>query len=160
MRLPALLCFAVLVGCAFRPSALLAEDAKQPKDAKDDLKLLEGSWRVVALEADGRKAPSEALKGMSWSFKGSEVQFADRGEKSDGKSSVKLDSSKTPKHIDLLGLEGPEKGRTIQGIFKLEKDQLVICLRGAEAAKKGRPKEFMTEPDSGLGMITLERVKE
>ncbi len=160
MRLPTLLCFVLLVGCACCLPALLADDAKPPKDAKDDSKLLEGSWKVVALEADGRKTPAKELKGMRWSFKGLEVQIADAGEKSAGKSSLKLDSSKTPKQIDLVVSEGPQKGKTMQGIFKFEKDRLVICLRGLEAAKKGRPKEFMTEADSSLGMITLERVKE
>jgi uncharacterized protein (TIGR03067 family) len=155
MRLPTSLSFVLLVGSAFCLPALPADD-KPSQDAK----LLEGSWKVVALEADGKKPPPEALKGMRWSFKGSEVQIADSGEKSGGKSSVKLDSSKTPKHIDLVVLEGPQKGKTMQGIFKFEKDRLVICLRGLEDAKKGRPREFMTEADSALGMITLERVKE
>jgi RNA polymerase sigma factor (sigma-70 family) len=120
---------------------------------------LEGSWKVVALEADGKKAPPEALQGMHWSFKGSELQIAAPDEKSAGKSSVKLDSSKTPQHIDLVVSEGPQKGKTMHGIFKFEKDRLVICLRGLEGAEKGRPKEFMTAADSALGMITLERVK-
>ena len=48
----------------------------------------------------------------------------------------------------------------MQAIFKLEKGRLIICFRGLEAAKKGRPKDFKTEADSGLGMITLERLKE
>jgi uncharacterized protein (TIGR03067 family) len=160
MRLPTPFCFILLAGSVFGLPALHADDAKPPKDAKDDLKLLEGNWKVVALEADGKKAPPEALKGMRWTFKGSELQPYNPGEKSGEKATVKLDSSKTPKHVDLAVLEGPQKGKTTEGIFKLEKDQLVVCLRDPEAAKKGRPKEFKTEADSGLGMITLERVKE
>ena len=162
MRLQTPFCFALLVGCAFSLPALLADDAKPPKDAKDDLKLFQGSWKAVALETDGKKAPPEALealnKGGGYTFKGSELQIAEVGEKF--KSSVKLDSSKSPKHIDLVVPEGPQKGKTMQGIFKFEKDRLVICMRDLEAAKKGRPKEFITEADGGLGMITLERVKE
>jgi uncharacterized protein (TIGR03067 family) len=164
MRLPTRLGFVLWVGCACCLPALLAEDAKPQKDAKDDSKRLQGSWKVVALETDGKEAPPEELKGMRWSFKGSELQIADSGEKSDeksgGKSSVKLDSSKTPKYIDLVVADGPQKGKTMQGIFKFEKDRLVVCLRGLEDAKQGRPKEFMTEADSALGMITLERIKE
>jgi uncharacterized protein (TIGR03067 family) len=159
MRLPNTLCLVVLAGCALCLRASLADDAKPPQ-AADDAKLLKGNWNVVALESEGRKAPAAALKGMRWSFAGSEVQFADPGEEAGGKSSVKLDTSKSPKHIDLVGLEGPQKGKTVQGIYKLEKDRLVICLRDAEAAKKGRPEEFSTEAGSGLGLITLERVKE
>src|SRR5262249_4057051 len=60
MRLPTRLCFVLLVGGAFCRPPLLADYAKPQKDAKDDSKLLEGTWKVVALEADGKKAPPEA----------------------------------------------------------------------------------------------------
>jgi uncharacterized protein (TIGR03067 family) len=148
----------VLVACAACLSISLADD-KKPKAANDDAKLLQGNWKVVAIESDGRQAPAEKLTGMRWSFKGSEVEFSGPGELA-AKATLKLDSGKTPKQIDLTGLDGAQKGKTIEGIFKFEKDQLMICFRDAEAAEKGRPTEFATRPDSGLGMITLEREKE
>ena len=49
---------------------------------------------------------------------------------------------------------------TMQGIYKLDQDRLVICLRDPVGDKKGRPKTFSTEADSDLHMITLERVKD
>jgi uncharacterized protein (TIGR03067 family) len=122
--------------------------------------MFEGSWKVTALETNGKSAPAEALQGMRWTFKGSEVRFADPGEEPGGRSAITLDPGKTPRHIDLVGQEGPEKGKTAHGIYKLEKDRLVICLRDAKTASKGRPQEFKTEAGSGLGMITLERAKE
>src|SRR5436309_1856969 len=114
MRLPISFCFVLLVGCAIYLPALLADDAQPPKDAKGDLKLLQGSWKVVALEADGKKAPAKAIEGMRWKFKGSEVEGTDPGGKSVAIGSMKLDSSKTPKHIDLVVPEGPQKGKTGQ----------------------------------------------
>lgn len=106
-------------------------------------------------------SPTAALQGMRWIFKGAELSGFDPGEKPGSKSTLSLDSSKTPKHFDLTVLkEGAQKGKTMQAIFKLEKGRLIICFRGLEAAKKGRPKDFKTEADSGLGMITLERLKE
>ena len=155
MRRQIAFCFAMLVGIAF---GLRADDAK-PQPA-DDVKLLTGEWKVVALESNGKKAPAEALEGMRWSFKGSEVRFADPGEELGGKTSVKLDASQSPKHIDLVALEGPSKDMKSEGIYKLEKDRLIICLRDSKAAKKGRPAKFATEAGSELGLITLERVKD
>ena len=143
-----------LAMCFFCIPALFADENK------DDAKLVQGNWKVVALEADGKQAPDEALKGMRWSFKGNELQGTDPGEKPSDKASFKLDSSKSPKQIDLVVLEGAQKGKTIEGIYKFEKVRLIVCLRGPEAAEKGRPQEFKTEADSGLGMITLERIKE
>lgn len=148
-------CFVVLVGGVF---GLRADDAK-PKPA-DEVKLLEGDWKVVALESNSKRAPAAVLEGMRWSFKGSEVRFADAGEELGDKSSVKLDASQSPKHIDLVALEGATKGMKSEGIYKLEKDRLVICLRDSKAAKKGRPEKFETEKGSELGLITLERVKD
>ena len=155
MRQKIALCCPVLIGCVFG----LRANAPMPQPA-DDLKLLAGEWKPVALESDGKKAPAAALEGGRWSFTGAEVRFADPGEELGGKSSVKLDASKSPKHIDLVALEGPTKGMTIQGIYKLDQDRLVICLRDPEGAKKGRPKAFATEAGSDLHMITLERVKD
>jgi uncharacterized protein (TIGR03067 family) len=137
------------------------EKAKADVEVPDpDFKLLEGEWGVVGFEDEGKKVPPEvidALKEGRWSFKGSEVEFANPGEKLGGKTAVKLDSGKTPKHIDLVGLEGPQKGKAMQGIYKIEKDRLVICLQKAEGGS--RPRRFRAVPESQLAMITLERVK-
>lgn len=120
-----------------------------------EAKRLEGRWKVVALESDGRKAPVEALKDGSWTFRGSEVSFDDPNVP--GKSSFQLDPGKTPKEIDLIGLDGPQKDKTMMGIYRLVDGRLTICVRDLAAAEKGRPKEFVTEVDGGLGLIVLER---
>ena len=151
MRRQITYCFAILIECAFG----LRADEPKPQSA-DEVKLLAGEWKVVALESNGKKAPAMELEGMRWSFAGAEVRFADPGEEFGGKSSVKLDAKQSPKHIDLVALEGPAKGMTSQGIYKLDKDQLVICL----SAKKGRPEKFTAEAGSELSVITLERVKD
>src|SRR5262249_12531614 len=130
------------------------------KDSEDESKVLDGHWKVVALEENGSKAPTGVLKGMSWSFKNSEVEMVDPPDRQHNiqhKASVKLDWSKTPKHIDFVPFDGAMKGKMLRGIFTLEKDRLVICLRDPGSAEKGRPQEFKTEAGSGLGMITLER---
>lgn len=151
MRLPNPLGFFLLV---FWIPASLADDAK------DDSKLLDGRWKGVSLELDGRKAPEESLKEGGWVIKGLEVEFFGPGTGDGSKASIKLDSGKTPKHFDLVGLEGPQKGKKMEGIFKIEKDKLFICLRNPDAAEKGRPTEFKTEAGSGLGLVVLERAKE
>lgn len=153
MRLLIFLCSAAFFTLAFVP--LVRSD-----DVKDDLKLLQGQWKVVALEADGKQAPKEAIEAMHVRIKGSEFEGVDPGEASGEKATIKLDSSKSPKQIDLKATTGVSKGKTVEGIYKLEKDRLILCLRGPEAAEKGRPKDFKTEADSGLGLMTLERIKE
>jgi uncharacterized protein (TIGR03067 family) len=150
MRWPVSLFLLATVGPA---PTILADDS-----ATAEAKLLEGSWKVVAIEADGRKATAkelESLKDGGWTIKGSEVSIEDAN--APGRSSFKLDASKSPKEIDLIALEGPQKGKSMEGIYKLEDGKLTICVRDVAAAGKGRPKEFATEADSGLGLIVLKR---
>jgi len=157
MRLSNFLCLVLVANCAFSLPALLADDSKSQKNDQYYLKLLQGDWKVVALEDDGMKAPSSMLKGMHWEFKGSEVQGADPGEELHDKSLVKLDSSKTPTYINLVGVEGPTKGQTWKGIFKFENERLVICM--GETLTSERPTDFSTGPDSHRCMIAFERIK-
>jgi len=91
------------------------EQGKAADDSKEAeaLKELEGDWKVVGLEADGRQAPVEELKGMHWTFKGGRLQPFDPGDKPAEKSEVKIDPSKDPRHIDLTVLEGEHKGATM-----------------------------------------------
>ena len=93
---------------------------------------------------------------MSWSFQGAELRTRDPGDDADKKAAVTLDPSRMPKRIDLAPLTGNEKGKTMEGIYKIEKGQLVVCF---SEAKKDRPTKFTKTADSGQGMITLERVK-
>jgi uncharacterized protein (TIGR03067 family) len=119
---------------------------------------LEGRWRVAALESDGRKATEAEVKAMKdggWTFKDSQVSFDDPN--APGKSTFKLDPSKSPKQIDLIGVDGPQKGKTMEGIYKREGKRLTICVRDLAAAAKGRPTEFVTKAESGLGLIVLEQ---
>src|SRR4051812_8704815 len=91
MRLSTVTGFVLLTACGLGLGGLSVADDAKPPPATDDTKLIEGDWNVVALEADGKKAPTAELKGMRWSFKNAELQCTDPGEKASDKSSVKLD---------------------------------------------------------------------
>jgi uncharacterized protein (TIGR03067 family) len=114
---------------------------------------------VVGLERDGRKASADDAKGMRWTFKGSTMQPTDPGDKPGAKAEVKIDPSRSPRHLDLVVLEGDLKGKTLQGIYKLEDGKLTVCLRDEQAPEKGRPKDFTAEKGSDQGMITLGKAK-
>jgi RNA polymerase sigma factor (sigma-70 family) len=131
--------------------------AKEPAkasaaDVEREAKALEGEWVVVGLEADGRKATADDVKGMRWVFKGTEVTATDP-DGGTGKMSVRLDPGQSPKTMNLTPLDGPNKGQTAAGIYELKDGKLRICLR----EKGDRPKEFVSGP--GQGLITLEWAK-
>jgi RNA polymerase sigma factor (sigma-70 family) len=135
---------------------------KKPDRAEDaaarELKALQGDWKFVAASGDGRKpASAEELKGMRWTFKGARLQGSGPGGKQVEMGEVRLDPGKDPKHIDLVAPEGDQKGKTLQGIYKLEKGRLTICLRDPG---KSRPTEFTADAGSDQEMITLESLSD
>jgi RNA polymerase sigma-70 factor (ECF subfamily) len=133
---------------------------KKPEEdaAARELKALQGDWKVVGLAEDGRKpATAEEMKGMRWTFKGSRLYGCDPRTKSTDMGEVRLDPGKNPKHIDLVGTEGANKGKTLLGIYKREQGRLIICLRDPG---KERPTEFTADAGSDQGMITLESLRD
>jgi RNA polymerase sigma factor (sigma-70 family) len=133
--------------------------AKKDDAAAKELKAMAGEWRVVGLEEGGRKATADDVKGMKWTFEGAEVVPDNPGLEATDRYKVKLDPTKSPKQIDLHVLEGLHKGKTNEGIYKLEDGRLTICLRDEKSPEKGRPKEFTAAKGSNQGIIILEKAK-
>src|SRR5947209_693271 len=136
MRFPNFLAFVVLVTSTFCLPRLLAQDTEAAKGAPNDLKRLQGGWTMVAVESEGQKVPGAGR----WVFKESQLLAGYTADKLEAGGTVKVDASKTPKHIDLTVHEGRWKDKTMPGIFKLEQDRLTICL-GAFGSKE-RPTGF------------------
>ena len=70
---------------------------------------------------------------------------------------IKLDAGKTPKTIEIQGTEGPNKGKTIPAIYKIDGDSLTICYN---LAGKGFPTEFKCKPGTRLFLVEYKRAKE
>ncbi|QDV34241.1 TIGR03067 domain-containing protein [Tautonia plasticadhaerens] len=140
-------------------AVVLGPTARADDGAKAEFDRLQGHWKGVALESDGRKATEaeiEAMKDGGWSFEGDVVSFEDP-RIPPIRSRVELDLATDPRSLDLIGLDGPQEGKVMRGIYKIEGDRLTICLRDLASDSKGRPSEFATAPESGLGLIVLER---
>jgi uncharacterized protein (TIGR03067 family) len=113
---------------------------------------------VVALEKDGRPIPPQALTllDMKMVF-GAQKVFVQTPRAETIPGAYKIDPKKYVKELDLTPAEGPQKGKTIKAIYRLDKDRLQICQN--EDPDNERPREFVTKPGSGLTLITLERQK-
>ena len=120
-------------------------------DAKGDAEKIQGTWKVVSAEDNGRKAPDEAIKNLKLVITKDRITYK-FGDKTT-KWSYKLDSTKKPKWIDLT-----EGGRTTLGIYELEGDNLKICF--PEGGKGKRSTAFESKPDSVNDvLINLKREK-
>jgi RNA polymerase sigma factor (sigma-70 family) len=145
---------AIGVGMIGLAAGALARAAEEPAD----LEAIRGTWAVASVEFQGGESPdADQVKKARWVIDGKEISVELAGEAR--KSSFTLDPDADPKAIDLVPLGGPEneKGKTFRGIYKIEGDELTLCLAGpADAARPGR---FATEPGTGNTMFTLKRAR-
>lgn len=138
--------FAVLVG-------LLGVSAVQG-DPADDLDKLQGTWKVVSLEREGKKKPEDEIKTFKVIIK--EDKFILREGDKDFEATLKLDPAKKPRSLDLLVKDG-DKLETIKGIYHLEGDDLKICAAGGPESE--RPRDFATKPRAPVSLVILRRDK-
>jgi uncharacterized protein (TIGR03067 family) len=128
--------------------------APQDNDAKKDLEKLQGAWKMIALEVEGTQVPPEKFGKATLIIK------ADRYLLDAGKTKTEvmltLDPSKTPKHVDLTFLDGPNKDQVGKAIYSIDGDTFKICR--ALLTEADRPRQFATAPKSGQYVVTWQRV--
>jgi uncharacterized protein (TIGR03067 family) len=125
--------------------ALAASDppAKGPAD-------LQGCWKLVSVEADGK--PADPLGGGQprWVVKGDAVSYG-------GAELARLtaDPAASPRALDLKFVS-PD--RVYEGVYAVEKDTLRVCLNG-RADAKDRPDALKTEGHADRRLLVFEREK-
>ncbi len=144
------------VGIFVLAGPILASLAVAGDSAQDEAKRLEGTWKFVSLAADGEQAPPEAIRAGRWTFRGDQILIPGPQP---AKATYKVMPDRSPKAIDMTALDGPNKGKMLSCIYKLEGERLTICVPEgrSESSDPARPSEF----DSGKGrsLIVLERMK-
>jgi uncharacterized protein (TIGR03067 family) len=109
---------------------------------------MDGIWMALDAELSGKKFPKEVVATIRLILKNGTYSLQnDRGE-------FKTDQSTTPFSMDIVGLEGPNKGKTIPAIYKLTEDTLTICygLQGAS-----RPTKFQTAEGTQFFLVHYKR---
>ena len=117
---------------------------------KKDKELLKGSWKFESVKsAQGEKEDFADAK-LEF-FTDGKVQFTKGTQQK--KATYKINPAGKPKEIDL---KPEEKDEAMQGIYRIEKDTLTICI--CEGQNVARPTEFEAKDKNVL--VTLKRVKE
>jgi uncharacterized protein (TIGR03067 family) len=141
-----------LLGLSLMEPAL-ADSPAATLEARD-MKDIQGTWLLVALEADGQPAPPEIVAALKLVFKGNTLTFTP-GEPGYTYYTFTLVPTNQPCGFKMTHADGSEKGKTQNGIYSLSGDQLKICV----APGNRTPGDFKTTAGSGLGLYTLQREK-
>jgi uncharacterized protein (TIGR03067 family) len=117
-----------------------------------ELEKLQGTWRMVSLEVDGKPIPGGAVTGARMVVEGNRFTTSGMGATYSG--TLKIGPDQTPKTLDLEFEEGPEQGNTSLAIYEVESNSWKICLT---LTGNTRPTAFATAPGSGCALELLER---
>src|SRR5258708_4677356 len=120
---------------------------------KKDMAALEGEWSMVSGERDGGAVPDDLLKSAKRVTKAGETTVS-FGDQVFMKAKYTVDPSKTPKAIDYEVSEGPNKGKKVLGIYKVDGDTATFCFAQPD---KERPTKFETKEGSGLTLSTWQK---
>jgi uncharacterized protein (TIGR03067 family) len=138
---------------------LVAADAPKKDVVKDELAKLQGTWRLVAMEANGEKAPDEQVKNVVRKITGDKYEVT-RDGKPAGKGTMAVDPTKSPKTVDAEATVPTPDGGTrtinISGIYEFDGDTMKTCL--ADPGKE-RPTEFSTKEGSGHRLFVWKKEK-
>jgi uncharacterized protein (TIGR03067 family) len=116
------------------------------KDAAKDMKKAAAKGMKKGMKGISK----EALANVQMIFRENHFLMTSEGEKwSEGWFSV--NDSASPKHIEIL-----HGNKVTTGIFKIEKDELTICL-GLGGDGGQAPTDFSTPPPAGCILLVLKR---
>jgi uncharacterized protein (TIGR03067 family) len=122
-------------------------------DDKKDAPKIEGTWTATSWKrGPGEIGPDRVNTELKLTKDA--YEFPKGINRVSQKGSVKIDAAKGT--IDFTPGDGPAKGKTLVGIYKVEGDKLTLCFTGAGGE---RPKEFKSD-DRNTVLATYERKKQ
>jgi uncharacterized protein (TIGR03067 family) len=140
--------FAVAAVCVF----VSAEDKPKFDAAK-----LEGKWKFTAGTKSGNKVDAKALESEVTITKDS---FTIKGDDGTHVMTFKIDDSKSPMQIDMVGKEGPAKDFKAEGIIELDGDTLKLAYGTNIPGLEGkRPAKFESTADNKALYFVMKRAK-
>ena len=129
--------------------------------SRSDADQLQGEWKLVYQEMDGKKLPDEKQAEMfhgTMDFAGDRSHYSVELPGFDFRFSYKLHPDQHPKGIDLTLTEtrdGKGEGQTMLGIYRLKEGTLEIC-----HSRTNRPTDFTAGKGSHHVLIVLKRASD
>ena len=112
-----------------------------------------GAWLCTAATINGKPLPEASVKKLRLTMTGTRYK-TQRDDEVLFDSTYRLDLTKTPVHINLVGTEGDLIGKEAQGIIAVEGDTLRICYT---MPGQTRPVAFASATNSQAYLIVWKR---
>lgn len=142
---------AVSVGAA-------VSDVSMEELIKKDYERLTGTFQLVSGVIDGKEVPEDVRRQTKLVTTMDKFTVSAGGQAgTSGAGTFKIDPTKSPKTVDSLQAEGPDKGKTLLGIYEIIDDNHKRACWAPVG--KPRPTAFTSEPGSGRILQVWERVK-
>jgi len=106
--------------------------------SEKELKKIQGTWKFISQEMDGKAKPKEDLAKLQITFTGDKWSVTDDGKVVQAGTHT-LDPSKKPNQVDAKVTEGEDKGSMMLGIYELKGNTLKVCF---DPSGKERPTSF------------------
>ena len=119
----------------------------------DDLKAMEGTWKVESVEAGGKPVESEDLQKLELTISGDRYSVKTKDGMDAG--TLKLDETQNPRTMDATKTEGLDAGKVVKAIYTIEGDKLKVCCAPDSSE---RPTTFATQEGSGAVLIVYRRL--
>jgi uncharacterized protein (TIGR03067 family) len=116
--------------------------------------MFDGTWIPVTATMNGVVLPAECLHDTRVLFTGEKYLATAKGIRDYG--TCQEDATTKPATVTIVGVEGPNAGRTLLSIYQVEGDRLTVCydLQGVAF-----PTEFKAEVGSGHYLVTYRRLQ-
>jgi uncharacterized protein (TIGR03067 family) len=119
------------------------------------MEAFQGSWAMISLQINGEKVSEAQVKTGRLVVEGD--RYTPTLGTNSSMSTYKLDTTASPSTIDFTFVDGPQKGKTVKGIYAFDGETLRIC-RGLTEAD-ARPSVFAAPEDSGALVVVWKRAK-
>lgn len=115
---------------------------------------LDGTWVPVAADVSGQALVVGDLRVARLVLDRGGYEIIDRTDTIVDSGDFRIDRTTSPKAMDIVGMSGPNAGRTMLAIFELEGDRLTVCY---DLEEHERPVEMRAHEDQLLLSITYAR---
>jgi uncharacterized protein (TIGR03067 family) len=118
---------------------------------------IQGSWKVISLEASGQAVPAKDFKNVKWTLVVRKNRFVYTTGAVRFEGNIELDQTKEPKSFKATATNDMGARFEIAGIYGRVGDSLRVCLTLKE--NDTPPREFKTSPDSQAILLEFARRK-